>query len=150
MITYLKGDATKPKSKDNKIIAHICNDIARWGKGFVMAISKRWSQPRKDYMALKDYSLGTTQFIPVEDDLWIANMIAQHKIYSKNKNERFVRYSAIRSCLKEVANKAQELKASVHMPRIGAGLGGGDWDIIEKIIEEELCEKNIEVFVYEL
>lgn len=40
-ITYLKGDATNPQSEENKIIAHICNDIGGWGKGFVVAISKR-------------------------------------------------------------------------------------------------------------
>lgn len=41
-INYLKGDATNPASAGNKIIVHVCNDIGGWGKGFVMAISKRW------------------------------------------------------------------------------------------------------------
>ncbi|MBV9509840.1 MAG: Appr-1-p processing protein, partial [Caulobacteraceae bacterium] len=44
-ITYLKGDATQPTGKGNKIIAHICNDLGGWGKGFVLALSKRWPQP---------------------------------------------------------------------------------------------------------
>lgn len=30
----------------------------------------------------------------------------------------------------EVQKKAEELNASVHMPRIGVGLGGGQWSII--------------------
>ncbi|PSL41287.1 hypothetical protein CLV51_1211 [Chitinophaga niastensis] len=46
-IIYFKGDATKPLGSANKIIAHICNDIGGWGKGFVTAISKRWSEPEK-------------------------------------------------------------------------------------------------------
>ena len=41
-IEYLKGDATSPVKEGNKIILHICNDIGGWGKGFVMAISKKW------------------------------------------------------------------------------------------------------------
>ncbi|WP_253732040.1 hypothetical protein [Listeria monocytogenes] len=41
-ITYLKGDATNPMAKGNKIIAHICNDVGGWGKGFVLAISRKW------------------------------------------------------------------------------------------------------------
>ena len=36
------------------------------------------------------------------------------------------------------------------MPRIGAGLAGGAWTIIEGIIREELSAKNIPVAVYDL
>ncbi len=45
-IQYLKGDATSPQAKGTKIIAHICNDIGGWGKGFVLAVSKD-GKPRK-------------------------------------------------------------------------------------------------------
>ena len=48
-INYLNGDATNPTGNGNKIIVHICNDIGGWGKGFVMAISKRWKQPEHQY-----------------------------------------------------------------------------------------------------
>ena len=45
-IQYLKGDATAPKTHGKKIIVHVCNDIGKWGKGFVLAISKRWKEPQ--------------------------------------------------------------------------------------------------------
>lgn len=48
-IIYITGDATSPAAKGNRIIVHICNDIGGWGKGFVMAISKRWPEPEKMY-----------------------------------------------------------------------------------------------------
>src|SRR5205823_6841477 len=48
-ITYLKGDATCPQAKGVKIICHVCNDIGGWGKGFVLALSKRWSEPEAAY-----------------------------------------------------------------------------------------------------
>ena len=35
-IHYIKGDATQPQAKGNKVIAHICNDLGGWGKGFVL------------------------------------------------------------------------------------------------------------------
>mgnify|MGYP002351074259 FL=1 len=44
-IIYLKGDATKPEGLGPRIIAHICNDVGLWGKGVVLAISKRWKLP---------------------------------------------------------------------------------------------------------
>jgi len=48
-IHYLIGDATKPDVAGNKIIAHICNDVGGWGKGFVLAISKSWPEPERKY-----------------------------------------------------------------------------------------------------
>ncbi|MGB3404347.1 MAG: hypothetical protein WBA77_16810 [Microcoleaceae cyanobacterium] len=48
-IQYIKGDATSPQVNGNKIICHICNDIGGWGKGFVLAISNKWSSPEADY-----------------------------------------------------------------------------------------------------
>lgn len=36
---YIKGDATQPQTAGNKTIAHICNDLDGWGKGFMLAVS---------------------------------------------------------------------------------------------------------------
>lgn len=62
MINYLKADATIPQTEGNIIISHICNDIGAWGKGFVMAISKRWKGPAKQYKQWykegEDFALG--------------------------------------------------------------------------------------------
>ena len=44
-ITYIRGDATAPSAKGIKLIAHVCNDIGGWGKGFVVAVSRRWPEP---------------------------------------------------------------------------------------------------------
>ena len=57
---------------------------------------------------------------------------------------------AVRQCLKEVALFAIDHKASVHMPRIGCGLAGGKWELMEQIIKEELITKEIAVTVYDL
>ena len=48
-IEFMTGDATKPVGDGPKIIVHICNDIGGWGKGFVLAISKRWQEPEAAY-----------------------------------------------------------------------------------------------------
>ena len=153
-IRYLKGDATQPQSKGNKIIAHVCNDIGGWGKGFVLAVSKRWPEPEKEYRAWhrfrakNDFSLGSVQFVQVDHYIWIANMIGQRGTKTGSQGPP-VRYDAIDKCLSSVANKAKELSASVHMPRIGCGLAGGKWDKIEPLIELNLCSKGICVYVYD-
>lgn len=38
-ITYLEGDATCPEGDDGRVIAHVCNVIGAWGKGFVVVVS---------------------------------------------------------------------------------------------------------------
>lgn len=70
-ITYLKGDATSPQASGIKIIAHVCNDIGGWGKGFVLAISRRWPEPEKAYRewhcfrTSNDFKLGSIQLVKV-------------------------------------------------------------------------------------
>jgi O-acetyl-ADP-ribose deacetylase (regulator of RNase III) len=152
-IQYTKGDATAPQSEDNKIIVHICNDIGGWGKGFVMAISKRWKKPENQYRewfkSKDDFELGKVQFVQVEEDLWVANLIGQHKINKDENGNAPIRYDAIEDGLKEVAVFAKENNASIHMPRIGCGLAGGKWEMIEPIILKTLSNKDIEVVVYD-
>jgi hypothetical protein len=60
-----------------------------------------------------------------------------------------IRYEAVAEFLKQVAAKAVELGARVHMPRIGCGLAGGEWSLIEPLIEEQLCRRGVLVTVYD-
>ena len=152
-ICYRVGDVTAPSGEGNKIIAHICNDRGKWGKGFVLALSRRWLQPAEAFKAwfkeANGFELGAVQFVQVEPDVWVANMVGQHGLKAQ-KGVPPIRYEALSTCLEEVASKAKELGATVHMPRIGCGLAGGEWSKVEPIILEALCEKGIEVTVYDL
>ena len=153
-IQYLKGDATCPQAKGVKLICHICNDLGKWGKGFVLAISRRWEQPERAYRdwhagrARNDFGLGAVQFVQVEPFIWIANLVGQRGV-KPSRSAPPVRYEAISAGLVKVAAKARELNASVHLPRIGCGLAGGNWSRIEPLIEERLCQAGIAVTVYD-
>jgi O-acetyl-ADP-ribose deacetylase (regulator of RNase III) len=122
----LKGDATSPQARGPKIIAHICNDIGGWGAGFVVAVSKRWPEPERDYRqwhrqrAGNDFGLGAVRLVQVRPDVWVANMIGQHGIKAGSSGPP-IRYEAVEQCLKTLGDRALELGASVHMPRIGCG-----------------------------
>lgn len=152
MINYIKGDATQPIGEGNKLIAHCCNDIGQWGRGFVLSLSARWPEPEAEYRAWFRYErglyyLGAVQYVQVEPDIWVANIIGQHDIRTID-NVPPVRYDALRNGLRRAARFAAEKEASIHLPRIAAGLAGGDWCIIEEIIEDELF--GLEVTVYDL
>ncbi|WP_103068221.1 macro domain-containing protein [Aquimarina sediminis] len=153
-IEYIKGDATAPLGEGVKIIVHICNDIGGWGKGFVLAVSKKWTKPESAYREWyrnrgnNDFDLGAIQLVQVSKDIFVGNMIAQKGIKAKNK-EIPIRYEAVKECLVKISSEATKLGASIHMPRIGCGLAGGKWEDIEPIITDTLLEKNIKVYVYD-
>jgi len=154
LINYLKGDVTVPQSVGTKIIAHICNDIGGWGKGFVVAISNKWKEPEASFREWyrsreeNDFSLGATKLVQVETDLYVANMIGQKGVKRQDKRAP-IRYEAVVECLKTTVRHAEELNASIHMPRIGCGLAGGRWEEIEPLILEALDDTKVQVFVYD-
>ncbi|MEV5250158.1 macro domain-containing protein [Streptomyces werraensis] len=153
-IRYVRGDATVPSVKGVKVIAHVCNDIGGWGKGFVLALSRRWSEPEAAYRAwhrdraANDFGLGAVQLVQVERYVWVANMIGQRGVRTGSKGVP-VRYEAIDTALDRLAGHARELGASVHMPRIGCGLAGGTWSRVEPLVEERLVRRGIPVTVYD-
>ena len=153
-IQYMVGDATAPPRDKPGIIVHVCNDIGAWGKGFVLALSRRWKQPEQRFRAWSNgedvlpYALGQVQFVPVEENLVVANLIGQHGIRRQGGLPP-VRYEAIEQGLRRVAEQAQASGATVHMPRIACGLAGGTWDKIEPLIQVELVAKGISVMVYD-
>ncbi|MEV6399369.1 macro domain-containing protein [Streptomyces sp. NPDC051907] len=153
-IAYVRGDATAPQGKGVKIISHVCNDLGGWGKGFVLAISRRWPEPEAAYRRWRreraggGFGLGAVQFVQVGPCLWVANMVGQRGMRTGSKGVP-VRYEAIDTALGALADKAVELGASVHMPRIGCGLAGGKWSRVEPLIAERLTARGIAVTVYD-
>jgi O-acetyl-ADP-ribose deacetylase (regulator of RNase III) len=149
-ITYLTGDATEPIKTDGlRIIAHICNDKGGWGAGFVLALSKKWAKPERVYRScpVPNLILGDVQYIRVADDIMVSNMIAQHGYRYDDNGKPPIRYSALTDTLRKINKVAVEHKATIHMPRIGAGLAGGDWNVIEQLILENV---QVPVFIYDL
>jgi O-acetyl-ADP-ribose deacetylase (regulator of RNase III) len=162
MINYIKGDATLPQGEGKKIIMHICNDIGAWGAGFVLALSARYSAPEMMYRlwhregypitdengkSVYPFELGHIQLVPAAEDIYVANMIAQRGLGRAKDGTPPIRYDALRECLKKVKDLALTIDATVHGPRLGCGLAGSSWDLIEPIILEEL--DGIDVTIYD-
>ena len=152
-ITYLQGDALEPNDVNGrKIIFHICNNIGGMGAGIARQIRFKWPIVYLKYLKLyeeKTLVLGDVQFVKVEKNLVVANMIAQESIGMKNGIPP-IRYKSLEKCLKILYNVSKKHNASVVGPRIGCGFAGGKWEKIEPIIKENLCEKDIPVYIYDL
>ena len=162
-LKYVVGDATSPISdSDIRLIIHCCNDIGGWGRGFVLALSKRDSTPEKLFRSWAngsigacEYELGNIQICPfVEEGLCVANMVGQHGISTVNGTPP-IRYDSIAACLLKVkewvkVKEAEGKSVTVHAPRFGAGLAGGRWDWIESLIVDNLCDSDIDVTIYDM
>src|SRR5215472_17179074 len=111
-INYVVGDATQPVGAGPKIIVHICNDVGGWGRGFVMALSKRWREPEARYRAWHrgeedtPFTLGEVQLVQVAHGLWVANLIGQRDIHPTDGVPP-IRYEAVRQGLRRVAADAR-------------------------------------------
>lgn len=152
MIHYVIGSATKPEKKP-AIIAHVCNDVGKWGAGFVLALRKDFPKAEHSYRNWSksgsvNYKLGGVQIIETEEpDIFVANMIGQRDVKVDDQGNPPIRYEAVKKCLEEVNEFAKGINASVHMPRIGCGLAGGDWKIMEEVIKNSL---TVETYIYTL
>jgi hypothetical protein len=171
-IMYLQGDATKPQGADPKLIIHICNTVGAWGRGFVVSVSRRWAEPERCYRGWHhvrkpaqvepnpkgilrmtgDFSLGESQLVQVTPDIFVLNMIAQDGLgadYSGKEERRPpIRYAALALCLRHADDFARELGASIHAPRLGAGLSGGSWARVGPLLDQ-LISVSTPVFVYD-
>ena len=158
MLRYVEGDATLPSGGGHRMIIHCCNTEGAWGAGFVVALSKRWKKPENEYRlwyrsqgeGRNKFKLGEIQVVDIQSDLAVVNMIGQKGCYQDKDGNPPIRYDAIKSCLEKVAKEAKDRGSSVHAPRFGAGLAGGDWNKIEALLTECLINKGINVTVYDL
>jgi hypothetical protein len=134
-------------------VCQLVNDRAiRWGGG----VAKRFARLYPDaddafaaaMMAIPPRErLGQVVFVPVAEDVLIASIIAQEG-FGPSLFPR-VRYGALRQGLSVVAIRAAGDGASVHMAKIGTGAAGGEWGVVEEIVDAELVAEGVTVTVYE-
>lgn len=149
-IIYKKGNLV---DAPELIIAQGCNAQGVMGSGVAKAIRDKWPEVFPGYKRFCEEAinpLGMTYPIYAgtgEDRKLIFNMITQ-RFYGRD-NKVYVDYDSIRSCMRFANLRAKAYTPEPHMvamPKIGAGLGGGDWSVISKIIEEE--STNFQPVVY--
>jgi hypothetical protein len=145
------GDATKPRGAGNKIIAQVVNTGAALGRGFGYALAKNFpvvkDALKKWYADKSSFVMGSSNLVKVADKLYVFQMLAQKGIFPK-PGEIPLKYHELRKCLAELREAAQAHDASVHMPAIGAGNAGGDWNIIIGMIHDELIKFDVKVNIY--
>lgn len=153
MIKYIKGDVLKATQS---MIVHQVNCQGVMGSGVAKAIKKRYPIVAEAYNWLYDnYTydsdevnpearlMGNAQLVEISDGRIICNLFSQ--LHYLPRTIRHTSYDAMEIGFQDI-KKCH--KGDIAMPRIGCGLGGGDWKIVSAIIESVFDDRD--VYIYDL
>ncbi len=151
MITYLKKDIT---TVERGVLAHGVNCQRKMGSGVALAIKTKWPTIYTAYMDMPGGKemLGGAHIINVSEDssLHVANCYTQ-EFYGPG-DKKYASPEAIMKALDGVFSFAQINELPVYLPKIGAGLGGLDWETEVLPIVQHLDEEfsDVDTFVCEI
>lgn len=136
MIKIVEGDVTKATED---IIIHQVNCQGKMGSGVAKAIRSNFPEAYDEYMELTgkikpEQLLGHAQVVQSKNK-FITNLFGQ--LYYGYDGKRYTSYDALYDGFSYIAQHAKRAGKSVAMPYlIGCGLGGGDWKIVQTMIEQ--------------
>jgi len=124
-------------------IVHGCNCFGKMGAGIAKAIKKAFPRAYKadlNFGLSVSNRLGNISTAMVEadytgDDLRVINAYTQYAYGSGRAN---IDYDALRRCFKHIKYHYGGVGTITAYPYIGCGLAGGDWNIVSRIIDEEM------------
>ena len=142
---YIKGDLVRDGAQFD-VIGQGCNCFCNMGAGIAKDIKLKYPGAYKaDLKTIygSKNKLGTYSEFDTGEFI-ILNLYTQYK-YTRTDVD--ADYDAIRSCMERIRVNYGGKK--IGLPLIGAGLAGGDWNIISKIIEEELGNEDVTIVIWE-
>ena len=148
MIKYVKGDIFKG---NEDVIVHGCNCFCVMGAGIAAQIKQHYpaayDEDRQTTSGnrekLGSYTFAICPHIYNKDKM--VTMVNAYTQYDMGAWNKPFDYEAFEIVLGKIKNhfKVQ----TIAMPKIGAGLAGGDWNKIESIINTIFADREIVVYV---
>lgn len=163
MILELKGDI---RETPIKTIAHGVNCQGVMGSGVAKALYEKWPAVREEYLKFhrpnplagleepKDF-LGKNNEVYIMKDIMVGSfghtfskkqIINMHTQLEFGSGDRqYIDYAALMMCF----GNLPDIEA-LAVPKIGAGLAGGDWSTIKRIMVEQTQKRCIDLVIYSL
>lgn len=148
MIKHIKCDIFESGAD---IICHQVNCQGVMGSGVAKQVKERYPELYEFYhitceLLEPSELLGRVICIEVDDGLWIANLFAQENFGYDGKC--YTDYKALHQCLEEIAdNNKDKIIAIPYL--MACHRGGGDWNIVYKMIEEIFGNSDCDVLICE-
>ena len=147
MINYIKGNVFDSK---DQVLVHGCNCFQRMGAGIAKKVKELYPEAYQADVENTSYAdrgkLGTITHAAVKHvihktPLIVVNAYTQ---YNYATTSMMLDYGALRTAMYKIATLFGD--KSISMPKIGAGLAGGDWKQIETILNDVFKNKIINVY----
>lgn len=156
MINYIKGNLLDSTCN---YICHQVNCQGVMGSGVASQIRAKWPNVYSEYLEKcknnpSSALLSSIQFIKIADweeegfrpsGQWVVNMFSQEN-YGYD-DIRYTSYDAFWECLNCIAQTCPKGSKIGFPYRIGCGLGGANWPVIETMIYMVLG-KEFDVYIY--
>lgn len=153
---FFKGDLLDTPTK---FLMHGCNGQGVMGSGVALAVKTRWPQAFKEYHEycfdadgnLEEDLLGSVQYSDVDNKSHVLVNAITQEYFGVGKQAR---YTAIVRCSEMVwedyLSNLPVHERVIAIPKIGCGLGGLKWEIVEELLLEMEEFLKMEFWVYEL
>lgn len=143
-ITFVEGDLFTYPNID--ALAHGCNCAGAMGKGIALEFKKRFPRMYETYRnrcLSGQFNLGDV-FVWTEDSIVIFDLGTQRSWRSK------ATIPAITESVQKMLLIGQKMGIRrIGIPRIGAGLGGLEWDDVKQILTQIANKFDIELVVFQ-
>ena len=144
MIKYIKGNLFNSSAD---ALAHGCNTQGKMGAGIALEFKRRYPEMFFDYRQKcrsEEFKPGCAYMFKNTEKPHVINLATQEDL-SGAKPEY------IQSALRWLLENYESLKIStVAMPKIGAGLGGMQWEEVEMILYEYFEKSYLVIEVWSL
>jgi O-acetyl-ADP-ribose deacetylase (regulator of RNase III) len=158
-ISYATGDALIPQIQaGDRYIVHCVNCRGIMGAGIAAQIKRRWPIVYTLYDALLRVKtplevLGTIQVVDIFPGLKVCNLFGQYDMGNTIVGDVTIPAVDYRAIHLGFAHLKKYIidngGGTIHMPRLGCGLAGGDWNHIEDILHQVFDNCDVEIMVYD-
>lgn len=141
---FIEGDLLKLASAGEfDVIIHGCNCFCTMGRGIALSIKQQFPAAYQADCATEKGSkekLGSYSHAEVSVDEHTFTIVNAYTQFNWRGRGVKADYDAIRSVFSCIKQDFSDKR--IGYPLIGAGLAGGDWNVIAEIIDSELVDED--------
>jgi O-acetyl-ADP-ribose deacetylase (regulator of RNase III) len=150
IVKYIKGSIL---DAEQKYIAHGVNCQNAMRSGVAKVLFDKYPKIKDDYHlfcgSFSDEGYTSKDLLGFIDisycgDHIVVNAFTQH-FYGRD-DKKYINYDAIFTVFKRMVSRGI---SEIAIPKIGAGLAGGNWEVISRIIDDATGD-DLDVYVYYL
>lgn len=151
MIYEVEGDILKSNAQ---VIAHGVAPSDDFKNGLALSLRENWPSLYKDFRHWCHVShpkSGSIWTWASSEGKQIINLMTQEEAPSNLSHPGKATTHYVNDCLRELKHWIEREKpVSIALPKLATGVGGLNWDDVKPLIENQLGELNIPIYVYTL